>query len=702
MIKVDKGETPEYLKSDEVLLAIERMKEFYNRKDREQRRYNFPFDKEILGKLKPILHERFHGKCGYCEIKIPSPEYGTVDRFRPHNGVRDNKEYFKDLYWWLAYDWDNLIYSCRECNQYKANYFPLKDEKTRVIKKEEDLKSEQFLLINPCVDDTTKHILSDYGTIDGIDEKGHQTNDLLRLNRIDLLNKRVKAVEEMKRVIKKAESEFKSISNIEIEFLVKISNGSPEIEFLFALQQSFIRTVSENLLINLNLKGMSDSQLFIENKKILNLKNLIHVNIEHSIVNYYFPIEYIKIKNFKNIADFELRVPEGVDGQEAWVFILGENGVGKTSLLQAIAIGLMPTYKTGEKIVSQLIRKGEKKAIIEIKEKNRNNIVRTELIKNGNKIISKGEYMSFILGYGTFRMMKQEGFSPEISIGVRYKNLFEPKYSLNDVISWLKNIYDYEPKKFEIVATSLLKLLPNNTDDLKIIKNNNNIVLNNKPDIPINEYSEGYKTVISMAVDMMITLSEANADMDKLTGIVLIDEIGNQLHPRWQMKIVKKMREVFPLIQFIVSSHNPLCLRGIKKGEVIILKENEKGEILADTNLPSPEEYTIEQLLKSDFFGLHSTFDEDEEIEYKVYYDLLLKQEKEKLTEEETLMLRNLKLKFQPKENHLGTSLREELMFEVIDKLLAAHYNNTENKLSREDLKAKTLELVKQAWENID
>lgn len=54
------------------------------------------------------------GKCGYCEGKASHVAHGDVEHFRP-----------KDIYWWLAYCYDNYVYSCQICNQsFKSTHFP--------------------------------------------------------------------------------------------------------------------------------------------------------------------------------------------------------------------------------------------------------------------------------------------------------------------------------------------------------------------------------------------------------------------------------------------------------------------------------------------------------------------------------------------------------------------------------------------------
>src|SRR5690606_1335560 len=211
-----------------------KMEEFFASKNRSQRRYDWPFNKEIDKELKKHLHKVFHGKCGYCEIKISSPEIGTVDRYRPNNGVRDKNEFHQDLYWWLAFEWDNLIYACKECNQYKGNYFPIKG--SRALNEKDNYEKEHRMLLNPYLDEPVNHlnyVQSDSGHIDALTDEGNQTIELLRLNRTDLIEGRKKA---RKEVIDAVESLIngKEINNSTLKkHLVNIYElEDPSIEFL--------------------------------------------------------------------------------------------------------------------------------------------------------------------------------------------------------------------------------------------------------------------------------------------------------------------------------------------------------------------------------------------------------------------------------------------------------------------------------------
>lgn len=104
--------------------------------------------------VKQCLRKDQYGKCAYCE-RFFNGDYGAVEHFRPKGGyqIEGEKKIRKPGYYWLAYDWSNLLYSCSECNTtFKRNFFPLADETKRDIS-HENIKDEQPLLLNPTVDD---------------------------------------------------------------------------------------------------------------------------------------------------------------------------------------------------------------------------------------------------------------------------------------------------------------------------------------------------------------------------------------------------------------------------------------------------------------------------------------------------------------------------------------------------------------------
>ncbi len=96
---------------------------------------SFAFDRGIYAhdSVRRALARAQHDKCCFCERKI---EAGDVEHFRPKAGFRQAR--YDPLetpgYYWLAYEWTNLDFACKSCNQRnKHDLFPLRDPARRVL-----------------------------------------------------------------------------------------------------------------------------------------------------------------------------------------------------------------------------------------------------------------------------------------------------------------------------------------------------------------------------------------------------------------------------------------------------------------------------------------------------------------------------------------------------------------------------------------
>lgn len=153
---------------------------------------SFKIDSKIYGheEVKKQLIPLHRNLCCYCESRVTDIAYGDIEHFRPKLGYKqdENDEFHKPGYFWLAYDWNNLLFSCQKCNeQYKNNYFPLKNTSKRCNpSKSFDVSKEEPLLINPSVIDPSFHIKFDNEIPVGITEEGNTTIKVLRLDREEL------------------------------------------------------------------------------------------------------------------------------------------------------------------------------------------------------------------------------------------------------------------------------------------------------------------------------------------------------------------------------------------------------------------------------------------------------------------------------------------------------------------------------------
>ena len=428
--------------------------------------------------------------------------------------------------------------------------------------------------------------------------------------------------------------------------------------------------------------------------------------------------EKIEIKNFKSIStlnfDFKVPTPDTkllgftiMPHKEPWKFLLGENGVGKSSILQAIALVLSGNsyIKSLHLNPDDLLKHGTKSGTVKIWFAGINNPAILNI--TSDKLSCNFETGKVnVLGYGSTRVLPKENTSlqPENHKSTaKVRNLFDYSVSLSDVKKWLLTI---DQKSFDQVAKALKDVLDLPSVETYFIRKDDQIYFSENKET-VDQLSEGYRSVIALAVDIMKTLSEdtqsniakktnTSLSYEAMEGIVLVDEISSHLHPRWQMKIVKAFRKAFPKLQFIVTSHDPLSLKGIENGEVLLLRKDKDDKVIGIDNLPNPAELRAEQLLTSEFFGLSSTLDPELEIQFNTYHYLLAKRD---LTAEEKIQLDNLKESLKDKQ-HLGDSLREELMYNIIDSSLAKYIQNTEQS-GRKELLEDTKTQVLDLWDKL-
>lgn len=95
------------------------------------------------------------------------------------------------------------------------------------------------------------------------------------------------------------------------------------------------------------------------------------------------------------------------------------------------------------------------------------------------------------------------------------------------------------------------------------------------------QLSDGERSFIAVLGDMVRRLALANPDLDDPLqghGVVLIDELELHLHPKWQREVVQGLRQTFPNIQFIGTTHSPFVIQSLGPGELINLDPEELGE----------------------------------------------------------------------------------------------------------------------------
>ena len=163
----------------------------------------FDFDRAIYGHatVKEALTAAQHEKCCFCEGRFRAYAPADVEHYRPKGAVRqdESSEALIPGYFWLAYSWHNLYYSCQICNRSnKRDYFPLANPEMRVRSPDGNVDDEDPLILDPGgKEDPRRHIHFQHERAVGLTEAGRRTIQILGLNRPPLLEERLQTLKRL-------------------------------------------------------------------------------------------------------------------------------------------------------------------------------------------------------------------------------------------------------------------------------------------------------------------------------------------------------------------------------------------------------------------------------------------------------------------------------------------------------------------------
>ncbi|MFP2899546.1 AAA family ATPase [Corallococcus sp. 4LFB] len=344
-------------------------------------------------------------------------------------------------------------------------------------------------------------------------------------------------------------------------------------------------------------------------------------------------VKEVHLSNIRSIESLTWALPD--QPGPGWHVIIGDNGAGKSSFLRALALGLVGTEEAValRQDWSEWLRAGADRGDIRLKvswderydkfegpnvplrPRSLNTqiglvpipidrqSVRTFLTMKG---VSSSETNSQYLGYakhgpgwfsasyGPFRRfsggdLEQEKLFRSNPKLARHLSVFGESVALSECLEWLKLL---QFKKLEgdpegEILKSLKQFinqpdfLPNEAHLESISSNGVRFVDGNGCEVPVENLSDGYRSILSMTFELIRQLARTYG-FDKIfapgdpttiivPGVVLIDEIDAHLHPVWQRRVGRWFREHFPNLQFIVTTHSPLICQAATVGSVFRL-----------------------------------------------------------------------------------------------------------------------------------
>jgi predicted ATP-binding protein involved in virulence len=349
---------------------------------------------------------------------------------------------------------------------------------------------------------------------------------------------------------------------------------------------------------------------------------------------YLLKLELENIRCFGDKQTLDLCAPGTADRPARWTIILGENGTGKTTLLQVTFLGRHPPKKVSKlytnKIDLSFIRRiNEKKGFIRaihpfkngskahnIFDKNKEN---EDEIHEDIKFIqitsNRNHLKDLTLSYGANRRIT---YHQNYQATQGHETLFSEDYGLRSPGEWFSaalgatfgqgvEAYQRVEKHYKRLLEALPELLPN-VSAVRVENLNNKLELWFKTDfgeVTIEQLSAGYRAMAAWVVDLashMFNAYPESADPLSEPAVVLVDEFDLHLHPKWQREAIGFLTERFPAVQFIVTAHSPLVVQSAPDANIVVLKK--VGDHVEIENDPvSVKTWRVDQILSSELFG---------------------------------------------------------------------------------------------------
>lgn len=623
---------------------------------RRQRRAPIEHDIFRSGYVVDAVASDFAGRCAYCEREIGTSE--GIGHFRPLSiAFEPGEEDFADHYAWLVFEWLNLFLLCRRCLKTRGDRFPvINGRRARYLATFDEVRAEERpSLIDPTVDNPSAHIsylMTGECFSKRNSSKSIETINTFALNEEYLLYERRGSIEEDLSVWRKALEQRDSLPT---EFLrrgsfvgarrdvvLRILNayGSQRLsvnhwgaikQYIHAMIDRGNREELDRMLAVMELTKNSDRIRLAELQRATPATPYSAARTAPShrppeLWSASGELSSLYISNFRAIDDAEILFPK-VRSRRAGapcLLLLGENATGKSTCLSAMALALLGTRQAKKLRLPyhELARSdgrntwnlwGKKSLEVVIRFHDQRELAEFHYDPTRNRIDGTDEQSTVVLGYGPHRYFANARGRRGVNSAERVRSLFDPRRPLPDPTEWLRSL---SGRQFDQVARTIRTILPTGDDDHLVKDPQAGIcVLAQGQLTPVSQLSEGYRSVFAMVADICRSLLDYWSDLEKAQGVVLIDEIETHLHPRWKMRVISSLRQAFPGIQFVATTHDPLCVRGMDDGEVVVLARDEDGGVRILEDLPEISGMRAEQILTSEYFGLSSTIDPEVHLE---------------------------------------------------------------------------------------
>lgn len=356
-------------------------------------------------------------------------------------------------------------------------------------------------------------------------------------------------------------------------------------------------------------------------------------------------IDHIAIQNFRQFENWE------TEFSPQFNVLIGDNGAGKTTILDALAVALGAFFLGIDEVSTRPIRYEEwrinrsyvngelseekigeetsvsargivhgkschwKRAVERQKTTSKDARTIQSLSEDLQKRVrAKDEQVVLpLIGYhATGRLFhhRERRREKQIKIASRfrgYTDCLAPQSFEETVFDWWKQRELAQVQRDEPVAVlegvrnAVAEAMPEWQHVMYDLGNREFVARNDAGNVvPVKMLSDGQRNVLYLVSELAYRAAVLNPHLGdrayaETPGVVLIDEIDLHLHPTWQSRIVDDLRRTFRKVQFIATTHSPLIIQSLRPGELIGLS----GPITSDYANRSPEDI-LENVMDKD------------------------------------------------------------------------------------------------------